>query len=363
MLYLKHNKMSIIIKEANISQAKYIEEFSKGSPKGYWEYEYQNFMHDKSVFILAMIENKIVGTEGLIPYNLNINGEILLTARSERTLLATILRGGNTFTTMMNLCVTKALEKGHNLIWGFTLNKRAFMNQGFNYINKYNEHSLFCLQALKNTILFTKKLDKNILLRSIMYIYSSLISFICRGTCFFIFRSRKVTVTKELRQINDIDKLYSEIKRKSKNNFIYLQQDEDFREWFLKKANKKYLSYYAYDKSQLSGYLYCDVSDPTHALIKDIAALGFFSFHKIIGELLADLKKNKTIFVRAAYNVKNDQLKIIASYLYRTGFIPVIRRGGFVIRPLSYKNLNVLYDIRSWYITPMWADLYSEKEP
>ncbi len=70
MLYMKHNKMSIMIKEANISQAKFIEEFSKGSPKGYWEYEYQDFMHDKAVFILALIENKIVSTEGLIPYNI-----------------------------------------------------------------------------------------------------------------------------------------------------------------------------------------------------------------------------------------------------------------------------------------------------
>jgi len=75
-------------------------------------------------------------------------------------------------------------------------------------------------------------------------------------------------------------------------------------------------------------------------------------------KLSKDLKSKKIGFLHAVYNFKNPVMRSLSRKLYILGFIPLRRSGSFVVRTITYKDINIWDDIRPWYITPVWSDLY-----
>ena len=109
-----------------------IVEFHGQHNSDYLVYEYQNNKKESAVFITAVDNiNKIIGTQALIPYPLNIDGKILLTGRSERSLVAKSYRGAGLFQDLMEYCAQCGQEKGLNFIWGTTVLKKAFKRAEF----------------------------------------------------------------------------------------------------------------------------------------------------------------------------------------------------------------------------------------
>lgn len=345
--------------EADDSLKKEIEDFFPKSDKGFWHYEYRGFLPEKSVFVVAKAGNKVVGTQAIMPYVLNVNGKSLLTGRSERTLLKKEFRGGTVFTRMMDLCSTLADLKGVNFIWGFTLTKKPFKREGFVFHEKYLEHSFYCISlsnALKCSFFNSKP-------------YALLINFFL-ATCSQLVKNtigynsdandhkKRLVITDKLQDDNDVNKLYHTIRGTSK--FVFMEQNHTFQKWLVEDNNRNYLKYFAYQNDQLRAYMYIDYStnESGVATIKDFASIDAFAAQMIIKKITNVLNSYNIGFLRAAYNIKNPVVCAMARQMYAQGFIPVRRSGGFVVRPLKYKDMNMLEDIKYWHITPIWSDLY-----
>lgn len=82
-----------------------------------WEYKKENrvisCVHDVN-------NNKVLGTQGMIPYMMKINNEIVLTAKSESSYIAQELKGKGFFKPLYFDAINLCEKKGIDLIWGFT---------------------------------------------------------------------------------------------------------------------------------------------------------------------------------------------------------------------------------------------------
>jgi N-acetylglutamate synthase-like GNAT family acetyltransferase len=96
----------------------------------YWEFH--NGPFGKSIYVIAEDEDKIVGTNCVIPIELvGSDDQIILSGKSEDTLVDPDYRGRKTFYNIYNFLFEKCKENGIKVIWGFTSAKGPFKKLGF----------------------------------------------------------------------------------------------------------------------------------------------------------------------------------------------------------------------------------------
>jgi len=336
-----------------------IVEFHGQHNSDYLVYEYQNNKKESAVFITAVDNiNKIIGTQALIPYPLNIDGKILLTGRSERSLVAKSYRGAGLFQDLMEYCAQCGQEKGLNFIWGTTVLKKAFKRAEFLYKDKFFEHAILILNNPKIISDILSEKD-----RRLKYVKSVLLpaSFLIHNIFFYINKlmlwGKDLIVKQEPYSYEDIHVLYKEIR--GQEHLVTISQDEIFIDWLLNKGNRKILKYYAYEDKNLLAYLYVDISDKPTAYIIDYAAKDLSALNFLITHTINIIKKDRDFYyLYVCYNFKNKFLKKMRSTFLIQGFVPFYRGGGMVFRPLTYNDMNILNTIEYWYITKMWTMLY-----
>jgi hypothetical protein len=139
-----------------------------------------------------------------------------------------------------------------------------------------------------------------------------------------------------------------------------MHQDERFAAWLLREGGRTVVRYYGYAGDVLMAYAYVDLSERSTARLIDFAARDAASLRALLDSLIRDLKQHPAVFLHVAYNFRNPLLARLRTVLLFTGFVPFYRGGGFVIRPLDFSDPVYFADLSSWYITPMWAQLYPD---
>lgn len=333
--------------------------FHGQSNSNYLVYEYQLNRKASAVFITAKdTMNKIIATQALIPYPIDIDGRIHLTGRSERTLVAKPYRGGMLFQALMGYCAQRGKEKGLDFIWGTTMLEKAFKKAGFLYKEKFFEHAIL---FLNNRNILTDILSEKD--RRLKYVKSVLLpaSFLSHNSLFYLsklrLRGKDLNVRHEPYSYDDVHQLYNKIR--GQEHLVTISQDEAFMDWLLNKGNRRILKYYAYNAKELLAYLYVDVSDKPTAHILDYAAQDGPALSFLIAYVISILKKDRDVYyLYVYYNFRNKFLKKMRYTFLMSGFIPFYRGGGMVFRPLTYNDMNILNNIDNWYITKMWTMLY-----
>jgi GNAT superfamily N-acetyltransferase len=97
-------------------------------------WEFFNGPFGKAIYVVAYDneKKKIVGTQSAIPIEfISGDGEKILTAKSEDTLLDPAYRGKGLFDKMYNLLFKACADAGIKYIWGFTYAKKPFLKVGF----------------------------------------------------------------------------------------------------------------------------------------------------------------------------------------------------------------------------------------
>lgn len=169
-------------------------------------------------------------------------------------------------------------------------------------------------------------------------------------------KSKDISITNQIHDQNDVSRLYDRMRRGI--DLIHIEQDQEYRHWLMAESKRTYLSYFAYSKNRLTSYAYVDASNPTTAMLVDFGSENVGSLSVILRKAKADLAQRGTVFLHTSYNVRNPFLRKLSYCLYAHGFVPFYRKGGFVIRPISHKQNNIMNNIASWYITPMWSLLH-----
>jgi GNAT superfamily N-acetyltransferase len=110
----------------------YNEMYESNRTEAQWEWEYGNGALREALFAVALVEEKIVGTQALIPIEVIFDKKIVLTAKSEETLIHPSYRGLGIFEKMYDFLMPIAKNAGISFIWGFTPALKPFYRIGFN---------------------------------------------------------------------------------------------------------------------------------------------------------------------------------------------------------------------------------------
>lgn len=129
-----------------------------------WEFFDSSF--GPSIYVIARdkLTNKIVGSQAAIPIEfVNSEGEILLTAKSEDTIVDPNYRGLSIFDKMYELLISECKKCKIEYIWGFTSAIKPFKKLGFDFpfvhsqsllvINLFNSYKYLSSLNLSNSIL------------------------------------------------------------------------------------------------------------------------------------------------------------------------------------------------------------------
>jgi len=325
-----------------------------------FQYEYLTYMPEKHVYVTARdTENNIVGSQALMPYVLNINGKDILTGRSERTLVSKALRGQGIFERLYDECIRTGRVKGLQFVWGTTAAVKAFQAVGFIFHHDYFEHSICCIKPFFIIPYFLK--DKSVSWKfRLAQLLTAPLSIIMHSLCRFGKKPKDIEIVSSIKDPADFKYIYDELRKQG--SLIYLVQNHQFMRWVYEQDRRRqYLRLYAYRGNKLLAYIHLDLSHPCIARLVDFAE----SEKGILGYLLVEarqrMKQTKHNVIHASYNFKNNQLRKAVRSLYMNGFIPINREGHKCIRPIDFTDMNILGDIRPWYITEIWNTLYKQE--
>ena len=364
--------------EANYDDIEEIHRLHGFSNVEIWQHEYWDYLPEKANLFVAKDQKKIVATEGFMPYLLNFEGNLYLTARSERTLVDPEYRGDNLFAKLMEYCASRGIDKGFQFIWGSTGALKPFRRAGFRVITGNRLY----LMAIVNPLKFLKDLknkDYRVPLsfteclkvirkrdRTKVLEYAKSLCFlpsiILRSTLQLIVREKtreNLVITSVPKSYKDIYGLYIKLRREGP--LMYLQQDDAFCEWMLEKGHNPTLKLFGYINDELVGYLYINVSDPKIASIIDFAAIDTQVFRILLSAAYHRVRKLSKTFLMVTCNIANAQQKRLLPQFCSIGLVPFYLGGTTVIRPLSLKEPKILSNMAYWYLTDLWYMLFRER--
>lgn len=313
--------------------------------------EYREFMPDKAVFITARAQGNLIGSQALIPYPLVVSGKPLLTGRSERTMADPGFRGGPLFPRMMEMCLSRGAEKGMEFVWGTTTAKKAFQRTGFLHFDRFFEHATACVRPGGLVSDLRKPQDRRMRAAKMA---AALPSMVARGAR-AIGSDRGLAIETVVRDEQDVATLLERLRGDAP--MIFMHHDPVFLRWHLDGTNRTIARYYAYAGGSLRAYAYVDISPGPAAFLIDFAGESA-DLGVLIRAALRDAARRGAVFVHVTYNASNPLLSRARWTLFRAGFVPFYRGGGFVVGPLRFRDMSYLGDLSRWYITQLWFQIY-----
>jgi len=334
-----------------------------------WEKEFLGYKKESGVLFLAEDEDNIIGTQGLIPYPMNVDGTACLATRSERTLVSPKYRGKNIFGDLYDYCRQFGMEKNSQFVFGSTGAFKAFKRIGFRHETGYGLHMalahnptsiMSCIRSgtmlvslrLKELIRTIKQKDKT---RGVEYakLATAILSLMIQSFTSFMEKQKVAGLQIESMpyDFNDIKDLYSLLR--GNNHLIYIDQDERFWKW-RHMLSAPPTSYYAYLKNKLVAYLIYDSTQPATTTIVDFSASDTRSFRQILYKMIQTSKSEGKAFVEVSFNAKCHPLRRLLPLFLGCGFIPVYLGGNQVLLPLQNNFPEAFSDIKNFYITDLW---------
>lgn len=106
--------------------------YKRNRTKKEFNWEFNSAPAGKAIYVIALDNEKVVGTQCAIPYFLvNAKNETILSAKSEDTLVDPEYRGKSIFEKMYALLFEETKKTGIQIIWGFTYAVKPFKKLGF----------------------------------------------------------------------------------------------------------------------------------------------------------------------------------------------------------------------------------------
>lgn len=348
--------MEVKIIHEDFSESEALARFLSLKDPAVFEYEYATYMQEKYVYVTARdANNNIVGSQALMPYVLNIDGKDALTGRSERTLVSAAMRGQGLFAGLYDECIRYGREKGMQFVWGTTAAIKAFQKVGFIFHHDYWEHAICCIKP-GALIPSGTNVSRKFKLAQLL---TAPLSIATRAAVPFRKKPSSIEIFDDLKDPADLRIIYDELREQGP--LIYLVQNPQFLRWAYELDHRRtYLRLYAYHDDKLHAYVHLDLSHPSIARLVDFAEAEQGVLGYLLEEVRRRLKQSKHNVMHASYNFKNPQLRKAAKSLYANGFIPINREGHKCIRPIEFIDMNILGDIRPWYITEIWNTLYKQ---
>lgn len=363
--------------EATRGDIERIAAFHGFSHAGMLEHEFFSRPSDQSVLFMALDGEEVIGTQAFIAHEMNVNGRTMMTGRSERSLVSPRYRGQDVFVKLVEHCVRRGTEKGSQFFWGAATDAtRAFKRAGFLSITGHRQYLVAAVGGRQyfSTILSgerLKALRPSSLIGAVRRrdrgeaIYYAQLALSPASAAFRLAGlvtkpSREAAgILEQPRSIDDINGLYARLR--GRGSLMHLQHSASFHQWLLDEANHRTRWFFAYRAGELAAYVCLDIGDPVSSRIVDFAATDKPAFRLVLEEARAASREAGCAFMTAACNQRCPAQKALYATFAAAGFVPSLRGGRSVVQPGAYKDMNMLAEPGTWYMTDFWFMLYRDQ--
>jgi hypothetical protein len=349
-----------------------ISKLHRGAPEALYRHEYWTRMPEKAAFMTAWLGGELVGTQAFIPYVMHVDGQPMLTGRSERTLVSSTLRGGNVFQMMMHGCVEHGTAHGEQFFWGATTTAiRAFKKTGFlrvtghrryltagvsarNVARAYRDRGTRPSFSPSELARVARTRDAGAAVRYAKSAWAPL-SVAARALAGRAGTRRDEGYEVRATAVPDValDPLYEAL-RGPKGRMFRIGLEPDFFDWMVVQGRHATKTWVALRGGEPRAYLIGLFDDPVEARVLDFAAADEDAFALVVDQFRAAADAGGQAFMRAIVNPLCPQQATAIRGLRRAGFTPLYTGGNSVVRAGRYEDMNVLAEPSAWYITDLW---------
>jgi GNAT superfamily N-acetyltransferase len=294
-----------------------------------FRWEFMEGPGGKAIYVGAVdttLNNKIVGIQCAIPIHLiSTDGERVLTAKSEDTLVDPSYRGQKIFDRMYDLLFEECRKQGIHAIWGFTPAKKAFEKIGFE-IPFSSSQALLTLNPFKAYAYLKNLNTQNKVVDRIKILGLCFLSWIKGGWYYFIsadgFSLEPATLSDKS---PNFQRLYQG------RSYYTLDESTPYLNWRIKKNpfGNDYRSFSMASKEGLIGDAIVNVRREVSYIERIFIKEGHDAL-PLIKLLVKKLKKAKSPLIRVLCFDFNDELAAQNRSLVRGGFT-LLNRGNFFV--------------------------------
>ena len=322
-----------------------------------WMWEYASFEKDKSVFVVARDEGRIVATQGMLPIYLNVGGERVLTGKSESTLLLPEYRGQKLMERLHEYAVDLCKERGLQFLWGFTGAVKVFQKFG------YTTYQDAAVDMSRPGIAFWRWLaarygESDPITHRVGSMGKYCLNYILkmrRLPVRFIAGGLGLEVERKTVDSSRLSGFQAALGAECKST-ISLHLDDRYVNWRIRaNPNVSYLEYQVTEAGRLQALAF--VAETKGAInISCIQALTESSFTRLLQSIIED-NLTKTGFFGIFHN-KHCPLENVRQQVYQHfGFTDLIA-ATLVVRDLS-NGKRELNDVGNWDLNGLWTEGYS----
>ena len=299
-----------------------------------WDWEYGDSALKEAFFAVALVDEKIVGTQALIPIDIVINKKIVLSAKSEETLIHPSYRGIGIFEKMYDFLIPIAKNAGISFIWGFTPAVKPFYRVGFK--SPINTEQFYAPLSFKISKGVSSNIEKTGLLKK--YIYKLIYPLaVLRFKAYNIF-SNKTIPAKSDYKIQEISNLPPDIQLLSHAfseqwQVPTVNRSQDYLSWrVLNNPHCKSRILVSSYKDQILGMICFSVTEKLEGYIVDLVAVASSEFSIGVDLVISSLLS------KATYEMKICGATSIRGWCFGSNqFSQVLRR---VSKRLGYLHIN-----------------------
>lgn len=338
----------------------YNEMYNLNRSEPQWEWEYGRSALKEAFFAIALDGDKIVGTQALIPIDYIMDKKIILSAKSEETLIHPSYRGLGIFEKMYALLIPIAKKAGISFIWGFTSAIKPFYRVGFK-VSAATEQ-FYAPLSFKISDEVSSKIEKTGLLKK--YFYKFIYPFVVlRFRIYNIFSNKKIPPKFDYK-IEEISILPPNIQLLSLAfsehwRMPTINRSSDYLSWRLLNNPhcKSRVLIFIY-KEQILGMICFSVTEKLEGYIVDLVAVPApevsMGVDKVISSLLSratyEMKLCGAISIRGWCFGSNQFSEVLRRVSKKLGYLNIKRGEPMVIYSVD-NNLDRLEKFSDSYLT------------
>jgi hypothetical protein len=297
-----------------------------------FEWEFTHGPFGPSIYVVAIDSEatdqiKVVGIQCAIPISLvNVDGNRVLTAKSEDTLVDPSYRGQKIFERMYELLFDACLKANIKYIWGFTPARKAFERIGFQI--PFQSHQALMVMNPRKAYAYLSRLNPN---------NKGIDKLKIAGLTFLSRLASKVVPNPpdlELRRTAFYDKQHTLKALMPSGGLYFLDMTTEYLDWRLKRNpfGNNYENYQVLQNGKLVADALVNMRLPRLGYIEQIIFaenLNEIDKQKIVGAVVRELKY-KVDLIRMLCFDTNEALIDQEQLFKRSGFI-ILKRGGYFV--------------------------------
>jgi GNAT superfamily N-acetyltransferase len=323
----------------------------------HWLWQYSLYEPRKVVFSIAKDKEKIVGTQAMMPIYMRLGHRVIMTGKSENTLLSPEYRGKQVMENLYEFAVKNCQKSGIELIWGFTAATKAFAKFGFDVRPGFQVYEKLGYNVLRGFIFpfgapgsFKRKVGS-----ATKYILTYLAQVKNIGIPKIANKPGYKIICGPPSEI-DIKDLLDRLTKKF-HQTITLPYDKKYLKWRVRgHPFLRYREYCVYERRALRAFAMVVLFKGTVS-ISELTSDSGTATDLVLRQILNDYCSNagKFMFVLNPYDTSIWSTK---SALVKFGFTAGPLQS-FVLRDLSGGRYREIDDMANWHITGLWSEGYS----